>query len=250
MNEEQSYNGWPTIYTVVNGKRVADWNSPLLTRISVGGYHASVSVGAPETIFQYIADRYAAEVEPISSQPYGYDYRRTTGGTSMSCHASGTALDLNAVIHPWQTDAHANMTPDQIKACRAIVADCDGVVQWLEDFDPMHWQIIGSPRDAGKLALRIANGELPAPGTKSVTLPNFPTINIGSTGEAVKAMQRWLNHWYPSYSKLKVDGIFGRATANVVKQFKANTNMYPDTEVNPWVWARMEKEGFVYSDWA
>ena len=59
-----------------------------------------------------------------------------------SNHASGTAIDLN-----WQKFPmfKRNMNKKQVEACRAIVADCEGLIRWGGDYktsvDQMHFEI-------------------------------------------------------------------------------------------------------------
>lgn len=246
---ELSYNSWPTIYRLEDGKKTADYTSTKLEKISIGGYSVSVARGSVATIFTYIGTRYGLEVEPINSPVWGYEYRKTTGGQSMSCHASGTAIDINAPLHPWQTSATENMTQAQIDACNRIVDSCEGVVQWLKDFDPMHWQIVGSYEQAANLAERITNGTVTIPSLRLDKVRYWPTINIGSTNGMVRKLQLFLNAWYPSYSNLEPDGVFGRKTASVVKEFKGRVGMYPDSEVNRYVWAKLVDQGFNPERW-
>lgn len=46
-----------------------------------------------------------------------------------------------------------------------------------------------------------------------------PTIKVGSKGDNVKNLQKFLNWYHPAW-KLKVDGICGNATANAVREFQ------------------------------
>lgn len=81
---------------------------------------------------------------------WGYNYRATTGGTSLSCHASGTAIDINAPRHPYGKGG--TFTAAQVKEIRKILAELDGTVRWGGDFDnpdEMHFEIrVGKARVA------------------------------------------------------------------------------------------------------
>ena len=74
--------------------------SPLLTTIPkiIG----KVRAGDVATIFTYLIARFDAEVEDVDAgqDDWGYAYRAIRGATSISNHASATAVDLNATRHP------------------------------------------------------------------------------------------------------------------------------------------------------
>ena len=131
-----SYNGWPGIPSA---------NDPRLTVIEpVPGRKFRVRAGAVATVFDHLIRRYHTEVEPIDQgelDDWSYNYRATRGSSTLSNHASATAVDLNAARHPFRTSASQNMTPDQIAASRRLVADFAPAIRWIEGSDPMHWEI-------------------------------------------------------------------------------------------------------------
>ena len=162
-----SYNGWPAITRA---------NDPRLTVITpVRGRSFRVRAGDVAAIFGWLIRRYHREVEPIDVgqlDDWSYNYRAVREGASLSNHASGTAVDLNATKHPFQTTSSRSMTAAQIAACRRLVADSvvDGkpVLRWLEGHDPMHWEITrwsagGDTTRVAKLAARIRSSLTPAP---------------------------------------------------------------------------------------
>lgn len=57
--------------------------------------------------------------------------------------------------------------------------------------------------------------------------PDPETLNLGDIGDDVKELQRTLNAKFPSYSRLVVDGIFGKATEAVVEEFQRR---HPDLD--------------------
>lgn len=71
----------------------------------------------------------------------------------------------------------------------------------------------------------------PTPAPKPT--PAKPILKIGSTGAEVKKLQRNMNRVFPAYSKLVVDGIYGNATANVIKNFQRRARLTPDGIVGP-----------------
>ena len=155
-----SYNGWPGI---------TSYSDPRLTTIEpVPGRKFRVRKGDVATVFDWLIRRFHNEVEPITEGPvlddWSYNYRIVVGGTSLSNHASATAVDLNADDHPFNTAATSNFSSAQIDAIRRILAgtvvDGQPVIRWLDRHDPMHFEINyvdrgGSPDRVAVLAARI-----------------------------------------------------------------------------------------------
>lgn len=68
--------------------------------------------------------------------------------------------------------------------------------------------------------------------------PGTP-LRIGSTGEAVRTIQRQLNRIakdYPSFGTLEVDGVYGQSTADVVKKFQKQFGLTQDGVVGRSTW--------------
>jgi hypothetical protein len=86
-------------------------------------------------------------VEPIDSgqlDDWGYALRRISGSNSWSNHASGTALDLNALKHP--QGRRGTFTPRQERLIRRWLFDHDSCVRWGGDYrtraDEMHFEVV------------------------------------------------------------------------------------------------------------
>lgn len=167
-----SYNGWP----VGAPATAIDVQSYYVTGTSIA---IPVDAGDVAWVLMYVAARFNAEVETLRpGQVWGYDYRVDVNNTNWwSCHASGTAVDFNAVLHP--NGASGTFTPGQVTAIRRILTDCGNVVYWGGDFsgvpDEMHFEINVPPGDPSlpALAARI-RGAVPvapaAPPTRVVSL--------------------------------------------------------------------------------
>lgn len=69
----------------------------------------------------------------------------------------------------------------------------------------------------------------------TATTPQQPVASLqqGSSGTRVSALQSGLNRVFPSYSQLKVDGQFGPATAAVVREFQKRVGLEQDGIVGP-----------------
>ncbi|MGV2549678.1 M15 family metallopeptidase, partial [Bacillus licheniformis] len=77
---------------------------------------------------------------------------------TLSNHASGTSIDLNATEHP--LGARDTFTDDQVAAIRAILAEVAPVVAWGGDFDgradEMPFEIVGDRRRVAEVAARLS----------------------------------------------------------------------------------------------
>lgn len=124
--------------------------------------------GNAATVLLYVADRYNREVEKLHpGWCWGYAERNIRGSsTTLSNHASGTAIDLNAPAHPRGTAPSANYSRKQIRAIHAIVKACDGAIRWGGDYvsapkDGMHFEINTDATHVAALAARISAATAP-----------------------------------------------------------------------------------------
>lgn len=129
--------------------------------------------GSPAVILRYVAEQFNEHVQRLHAGTcWGYAHRVIRGGTALSNHASGTAIDLNAPLHPLGTDPHHSFTTAQINAIHALLIRChvDGtpVVRWGGDYhgrkDSMHFELINIAL-VPRLAARILDDARPAPYT-------------------------------------------------------------------------------------
>ena len=167
MSTSTSYNGWPGIPSSRDAR--------LTTIEPVPGRKFRVRKGDVATVFNWLIRRFHNEVEPIDKgvlDDWSYAYRVVRSGSSLSNHASGTAVDLNATKHPFNTKATSNFSLVQIAAIRRILADTtvngQQVIRWLDGHDPMHFEINymsrgGSPERVAALAARIQGPAVPPP---------------------------------------------------------------------------------------
>jgi hypothetical protein len=152
-----SYNGWPA--------------SPYLpTRPLVVAGEAFVPGVLDDDdvweVLRYVAQQMHERVEPIvrddwhQADDWGYNYRNTTGdSSSLSCHASGTAIDYNSTRHPYDVSPSVNFSPSQIATIHDIISDLP--IVWGGDYryhpDAMHFEIMGSRAVVAAAAQRIRN---------------------------------------------------------------------------------------------
>ena len=152
-----SYNGW-TVGTPGSVIGVQNFTVPGTSVV------LPIRSGDVATVLLYVAQRFNTEVETLEAwQCWGYDYRPNVNNPSVwSNHASGTAIDLNAVKHP--NGATGTYTAGQTAAVRRILAACGRVVYWGQDYsgvvDGMHFEINVPPGDPGmtRLAASLRGG--------------------------------------------------------------------------------------------
>lgn len=141
----RSQNGWP-----------ANDRSVISTR-SVRGTHVRLAVrtGPAGDLLLEIAALYDLMIQDIdaTADDWGYAERTIRGSaTTVSNHASGTAIDLNATCWPLGSEPSVNLTARQIATVREIVAVAGGTVRWGGDYsgrkDPMHFEIADDTAEA------------------------------------------------------------------------------------------------------
>jgi hypothetical protein len=150
----KSQNGWPV-----------DESGTLQDRTLIEGvkFPNGVRAGDVRVIFEHLVHRLHTEVERIiPGACWGWFVKTIEGSTSISNHASGTAVDFNATRHP--LGVPNTFTSKQQAKIRAILADLDGVVRWGGDYtgrpDDMHFEIVKGAAAVRALASKL-RGDLP-----------------------------------------------------------------------------------------
>jgi hypothetical protein len=100
-----------------------------------------------ETVLRYVIEQFAARVEPLRTPGcWGYSYRPNRNDpNSLSNHASGTAVDVNAPQHPNGVPTWRSFTPKQTAEVHRILLEARSAVRWGGDYqktaDAMHFEI-------------------------------------------------------------------------------------------------------------
>lgn len=152
-----SQNGWPVV------PRSAVDEAPLIRNVKVPN---GVLAGDVAIIFRWLAAQYDRRVEPLrAGWCWGWFVKKIEGSSTISNHASGTAIDLNAPDNPMGAGTtKKSMTSTQINTCHAIEDESDDVLRWGGDFgrnDPMHWEIVGSRAACRAFAAKITKTDTP-----------------------------------------------------------------------------------------
>ena len=140
-------------------------NENLLTVIEVAGGKFRVRKGPVAVIFQYLIQQFNDTVEPIKGpvlDDWSYAYRNVKQGTSLSNHASGTAVDLNALQHPLGRVGTFNSA--QVRAIKRILDYLEGTIRWGGNYsgrkDEMHFEINANAARVTAVAEKIKDDEM------------------------------------------------------------------------------------------
>lgn len=155
-----SYNGWPC-----NSDKSAINVQPFGDNYGLP-FPGGVVAGDVATVLGYVAVQLHERVEAcVYGWDWGYEYRENVNNPgSMSCHASGTAIDYNAPNHP--NGARGTFNSQQVATIRDILVEVGGAVQWGGDYsgtaDEMHFEIIVDADYLHSVAINLP-GDGPAP---------------------------------------------------------------------------------------
>lgn len=224
--------------TSQNGWQAGTSSEIPLSSLAVGAatFPAGVRSGNVYTVLRHVAQQFDATVERLYSPGcWGHNYREISGSTSLSNHASGTAIDCNAPDHP--LGAAGTFSAAQVAAIRTILARCNGVVRWGGDYssrkDEMHFEINVPPGDSRLPTLAASLGG----GGGTPTPPSgWTLVRQGDTGFRVSAVQHLLRQ--RGYS-LTADGIFGTGTDSAVRSFQSSRGLAADGIVGQHTWTAL-----------
>lgn len=215
-----SQNGWPV--------QTSGTSSNLVAIPKIMG---RVRKGAVATIFTDLVSQYDKYVEDVDKgrDDWGYAYRPIRGKSrGYSNHASGTAIDINALIHP--RGKRGTFTAAQKAAVRRILARYDGVIRWGEDYtigkvDGMHFEINANASRVNAVARKLNKGDVPTtpiapskpkPAPKPVTPPT--AVWNGISASDAKSIQQYLT--YTGDYKGYLDGVYGQMTKDSVTRYQ------------------------------
>lgn len=113
------------------------------------GRHAFLRDGSAGFLLAYMATEWDREIETIDKgvwDEWGWAVRPVRGQSSgYSNHASGTALDINATLHPRGVPTRHTMSAAKVEAIHGLLAKFGGTIRWGGDYtgvpDAMHIEI-------------------------------------------------------------------------------------------------------------
>ena len=147
---EVSSNGWPASK---DPKEIDIQSFP------INGTNIKIRCNATcGPILAAFASEFHKLVEPISGgalDDWGYAYRPVRGGTKLSNHSSGSAIDLNASKHPLGKEN--TFKPEQVAVIRQLCSKYN--LRWGGDYknrkDEMHFEITSSPNEVKMLVQQL-----------------------------------------------------------------------------------------------
>lgn len=229
-----------TVAVSQNGWKANDRS--LIASYKVPGGKLAMRKGDVATILVYVVNRFHNEVEKLEWPGcWGYAERPIRGGSALSNHASGTAVDLNAPQH-W-LGARGTFTKGQVAAIRRILNACEGVIRWGGDYrnrkDEMHFEINRGSAAVRALAKKIRAGEkqggkgAPAPSSKWKAVKYGDQLRNGVQGPPVREWQEF----GLGYTGSKVDGYFGDDTERDTKSVQKRNGLPQTGVVDSKTWA-------------
>ena len=129
----------------------------------------TVRKGAPGVLLCHWAAWFDKNIESIDNDgqldDWGYAERTVRGSsTTLSNHASGTAIDLNAPEH-W-LGARGTFTPEQTRKIRTELKKYEGAIRWGGDYknraDEMHFEIMAAPEECARILRKLKTQQAPA----------------------------------------------------------------------------------------
>lgn len=192
---------------------------------------------------------------------WSFAVRLVRGGTSLSNHSSGTAVDANSTQHP--LGRVGTFTSSQVSTIEDILHDLvdpvtkESVVRWGGHYngrkDEMHFEIVGSPDAVARVADLIEtddNGRLviekkAAPKPPAFPLPSGHYFGVESSDEAChsgyyKSDQDEITVWQRRMRRrgwdIGVDGVFGKQSEEVARKFQDEKGLTADGKVGRQTW--------------
>lgn len=157
--------------TTKNGYvRIDRERSRSLTDVTVHGCSTRLRAGSSATILRWVASQIDGAGIERAGHFYGWRGATTNtgaGGITNSNHLSGTAIDFNGGLHPYEHTHPTHWTSgwsasDQAHI-RKILGATDGAVGWGLDYgvgwrDAMHFEILVGTNEAARVAARLTTG--------------------------------------------------------------------------------------------
>ncbi|MBP2370199.1 M15 family metallopeptidase [Pseudonocardia parietis] len=117
---------------------------------------------------------------------WGYAYRAIRGATSLSNHASGTAIDWHAPRHPLGKSGTFNAA--QVREIRKILAEAGGCIRWGGDYtgrkDEMHFEAVASEAACARALAAVSGSTTPEQPARPAT-PGDDLVILDKTFLAV-----------------------------------------------------------------
>lgn len=151
-----SQNGWPAL--AADSTDLHTWVIPARN----GAFKLRLRAGSAGFLLAHFALWFAEVVQPVAGKvldDWGFASRPIRGdAVTLSNHASGTAMDLNAMAH--SLGAVDTFTAKQERAIHARLLWMRGVIRWGGDYvhrkDEMHYEVVQNLAFCERRARRLS----------------------------------------------------------------------------------------------
>jgi hypothetical protein len=219
----------------------------VIVSYAIPGGKVALRRGAAGELLAEAARRWHNEVEPLVwPGNWGYAERMIRGSTTtLSNHASGTAIDLNAPKHPLGTDPRKNFTPAALAALRRIVDESEGCIRagafYTGRADGMHLEAMKGEADCARVLAKWRGGKIAGLAAPKPVALKFPVVGsiaaafqrvgglavlgqpVGPEVPTADPKGRWQNfgngriYWHPQILKGDAHAVMGQ----IEQRFKA-----------------------------
>ena len=209
-------------------------NGSKMTTVRAAGIAVSVrSELAP--LIDWLLNQTAAQGYGLRhGECWGFANRAIRGTDRPSNHSWGLAVDLNAPANPMSAQLVTDMPPSMVELWKSKQ------FRWGGDYrgrkDAMHYEFMGTPDDARRLAAEVGTGGGGAPPAPSAQPAAGPLLKRGAKGPDVRRLQERLR---AHGATVAADGDFGPATEQAVRQFQQHKGLGVDGKVGPQTWAAL-----------
>lgn len=138
--------------TYGNPKQAGWYGKNLVTIYSPSGVPFVVHRETAPAFQGFLGDLEASGYSIRPTESSGYNYRTIRGGTALSQHAFGNAIDINSLTNPMQSELKTDM-PDNVRDM-ASKWGLEWGGDWSSTKDAMHFEWTGVPVVAGVGAVR------------------------------------------------------------------------------------------------
>lgn len=227
-----SYNGWPV-----------QMRPPLDNSVIPGTdgvrFAPGVLAGDVATVLFFVGFWLHRNIEPAGPGCWGHAYRQNRNAANWSCHASATAADWRAPLHP--NGKRGTWGPAHAARIRSeLLAYLEGVVRWGEDFtgvpDGMHFEIAKGRADVARVAAKILRDHGPREQWGRAAAPGAAA---GADIDQVKRDQADLTD--TGFPVGPIDGDWGPASIGACQRFQQAARLEPDGICGPATRAALRK---------
>jgi hypothetical protein len=135
-----SSNGWPIVADVPR-RRIE----------GAAGAELSLLDGDVATVLLYVARRFSYEIDTLRpGDVRGHSEERRIAADFESNHLSGTAMAIRPLFYPLGAEKGTGLSAPERIVVQDIIADCEGVVAWGGELNPVkesHFHIDVHPGD-------------------------------------------------------------------------------------------------------